>query len=99
MSRVTGVVGVSIDADDVIETAYRTGYKGAQYATLRIGNALGIDVADASPEVLRRIAAAAEELATWAETRDAAATVPAEVAGEDGVRWIGVPQQRQGAAA
>ncbi|MDX3183572.1 hypothetical protein PV334_20200 [Streptomyces sp. ME02-7008A-1] len=33
------------------------------------------------------------------EARDAAATVPAEVAGEDGVRWIGVPQQRQGAAA
>ncbi|MFG3173717.1 hypothetical protein ACGFZC_01435 [[Kitasatospora] papulosa] len=33
------------------------------------------------------------------ETRDAAAKVPAEVAGEDGVRWIGVPQQRQGAAA
>jgi len=99
MSRVTGVVGVSIDADDVSETAYRTGHKGAQYATLRIGNALGIDVTDASPEVLRRIAAAAEELATWAEARDAAAKVPVQVAAEDGVRLIGVPYQRDRRAA
>ncbi|MDX3328845.1 hypothetical protein PV405_29995 [Streptomyces sp. ME02-6979-3A] len=95
----TGVVGVSVDAGDVVETAYRTGYKGRQYATLRIGNALGLDVADASPEVLREIAAAAEELAAWAEARDAAAEVPNQVAAEGGVRTIGVPYQRDRRAA
>lgn len=101
MSRVTGVVGVSIDATDNVETAYRTGYQGRQLATLRIGNGLGIDVADASPEVLRKIAAGFEELAEWAKARDeaaevasqAAADVANQVAAEDGVRSIGIPIQ------
>ncbi|MFE9855504.1 hypothetical protein [Streptomyces sp. NPDC005780] len=99
MSRVTGVVGVSLAADDQVETAYRTGYEGREFATLRIGNALGIDVVDASPEVLRRIAAAAEELADWREEQDARADVAAQVAAEDGVRHIGVPVQRDGSVA
>lgn len=84
MSRVTGVVGISIDASDEIETAYRIGYQGRQFATLRVGNALGIDVVDASPEVLRKLVAGFEELAEWAEARDAAADVADEVAAEDG---------------
>ncbi|MFE7485553.1 hypothetical protein [Streptomyces sp. NPDC057552] len=99
MSRVTGVVGVSIDATDKIETAYRTGYQGRQFATLRVGNALGIDVVDASPEVLRQLVAGFEELAEWAEARDAAADVADQVAAEDGVRSIGVPYKRGTEAA
>ena len=99
MSHVTGVVGVSLAADDRIETVYRTGYRGREFATLRIGNALGIDVADASPEVLRQIAAAADELADWCEAQDAAAEVPNQVAAEDGVRSIGVPYTRPEVAA
>ncbi|KAA6203641.1 hypothetical protein F2B00_03210 [Streptomyces parvus] len=92
-------MAVSIDADDEIETAYRTGYRGRQFATLRVGNALGIDVVDASPEVLRKLAAGFEELAEWAEARDASADVADEVAAEDGVRSIGVPFKRGPVAA
>lgn len=95
MSRMTGVVGISIDADDRIETSYTAGEQGRVYPTLRIGNSLGLDVADASPEVLRQLAEAAEELAEWAEERD----VAAQVAAEDGVRSIGVPVQRGQVAA
>lgn len=100
MSRVIGPVGVSLAADDLIETVYRTGYRGREFATLRIGNALGIDVADASPDVLRQIAAAADELADWREAQYVAAEVPNEVAAEDGVtRPVYVRYQRGPVAA
>lgn len=92
MSRITGAIGVSVDADDAVKVVYTTGSQGRVYPTLRIGNGLGLDVADASPEVLRRLADAAEELAEWAEERDAT-DVAAQVAAEDGVRSIGIPAQ------
>lgn len=99
MSRMTGCVGISIEAGDRVETSYHAGQQGRQYPTLRIGNSLGLDVTDASPEVLRKLAAAAEELADWAEARDIAAKVADQVAAEDGVRHIGVPVQRHGSVA
>ena len=95
MSRITGAIGVSVDADDRVEVVYTPGYRGRVYPTLRIGNSLGLDVTDASPKVLRQIAEAAEELAEWAEARDLAA----QVAAEDGVRHIAVPVQRGQVAA
>jgi hypothetical protein len=88
MSRITGCVGISLTDGDRIETAYRTGPTGMQYATLRVGLSLGIDVADASPGVLRALAAAADELADWRETQDAKADVAAQVDAEDGVRNV-----------
>lgn len=95
MSRITGAIGVSVDADDSVEVVYTEGYRGRVYPTLRIGNSLGLDVTGASPEVLRQIAEAAEELAEWAEKRDLAA----QVAAEDGVRHIAVPVRRGQVAA
>ncbi|WP_328903211.1 hypothetical protein OHR86_27820 [Streptomyces sp. NBC_00441] len=95
MSRITGAIGVSVDGDDRVDVVYTPGYQGRVYPTLRIGNSLGLDVTGASPEVLRQIAEAAEELAGWAEERDTAA----QVAAEDGVRSIGVPAQRGQVAA
>ncbi|WP_405848044.1 hypothetical protein OG211_12120 [Streptomyces niveus] len=88
MSRITGCVGISLASSDRIETAYRTGPTGMQYATLRVGLSLGIDVADASPDVLRALAAAADELADWREAQDAKADVAAQVDAEDGVRNV-----------
>jgi len=95
MSRITGAIGVSVDGDDRGEVVYAEGYRGRVYPTLRIGNSLGLDVTDASPEVLRQLRDAAEELMEWAEARDLAAQVTAE----DGVRHIAVPVQRGQVAA
>lgn len=98
MSRITGCVGISLAAGDRIETAYLTGPTGMQYATLRVGLSLGIDVADASPEMLRELAAAADELADWREAQDAKADVAAQVDAEDGVRPVRALRPKQVAA-
>ncbi|MGY4901126.1 hypothetical protein [Streptomyces sp. 900116325] len=89
MSRVIGGVGVAL-GDDPIETRISSG----SHAYLWIGTALNIDVTDASPQQLRRLADVASDLADWREQCDAAADVADQVAAEDGVRTIGIPRQR-----
>ncbi|MFE7237258.1 hypothetical protein [Streptomyces sp. NPDC057580] len=90
-SRLIGCVGLAL-GDDPIETRISAG--GDAY--LWIGLALNINVTNASPEQLRRLAEVAQDLADWREAQNAAAEVANEVAAEDGVPSIGVPYQRRG---
>ncbi|MFE5958962.1 hypothetical protein [Streptomyces rubiginosohelvolus] len=93
-SRLIGGVGVALGDDQIIS---RISAGGDAY--LWIGLALNINVTNASPEQLRRLAQVAEDLAAWREDRDRAADVADEVAAEDGVRSISVPIQRGPVAA
>ncbi|WP_405461510.1 hypothetical protein OG786_29050 [Streptomyces sp. NBC_00101] len=74
-------------------------------ATTALRTAEDIDVSD-DLALARSHATLTAELSRllWAlddanETAEAAARVPAQVAAEDGVRWIGVPYQRESVAA
>lgn len=93
-TRLVGGVGVCLGDDEI--TTRINEYK---QASIRFGFALTMDVTDASPEQLRRLAQVAEDLAAWREERDRVADVADEVAAEDGVRSIGVPIQRGPVAA
>ncbi|MEU2403339.1 hypothetical protein ABZ609_03300 [Streptomyces rubiginosohelvolus] len=88
-TRLVGGVGVCLGDDEIT-----TRVNEYQQASIRFGFALTMDVTDAPPEQLRRLAQVAEDLAAWREERDRAADVADEVAAEDGVRSIGVPIQR-----
>ncbi|MEU0979105.1 hypothetical protein ABZ488_07780 [Streptomyces griseus] len=65
---------------------------------LRLGQNLRVDVTDASPAQLDRLADVATDLGNHQRNRDRAADVANEVAAEDGHRFVGVPFQRQAAA-
>ncbi|MEU7737293.1 hypothetical protein AB0B51_30105 [Streptomyces griseus] len=64
---------------------------------LRLGQNLRVDVTDASPAQLDRLAEVAADLADHQRDRYRAAEVADEVAAEDGHRFVGVPFQRTAA--
>ncbi|MFF3998612.1 hypothetical protein ACFYX8_35550 [Streptomyces cyaneofuscatus] len=84
-SRLIGSVGLRLGDDEI--TTRINEYK---QASIRIGDALTIDVTDASPEQLRKLAQVADDLANWREERDLAIEVADQVGAEDGYRIRGV---------
>ncbi|MFD3741107.1 hypothetical protein [Streptomyces sp. NPDC058629] len=66
---------------------------------LRLGAALRVEVTDASLAQLDQLAQVAADLADVRRDRIRAAQVADEVAAEDGYRFVGVPYQRDRAAA
>ncbi|MFD5208478.1 hypothetical protein ACFWNF_16310 [Streptomyces anulatus] len=66
---------------------------------LRLGQNLRVDVTDASPAQLDRLADVATDLADHQRDRYRAADVADEVAAEDGHRFVGVLYQRGAEAA
>ena len=66
------------------------------FPVLQFGSVLTMHLDQTPTDTLQ---AAIDLLTKAVEAREKAAGVSAQVAGEDGVRWIGIPQQRQGAAA
>ncbi|MFH9579051.1 hypothetical protein ACH4MO_13770 [Streptomyces globisporus] len=93
-TRLVGSVGLRLGDDEI--TTRVNEYK---QASIRIGDALNIDVTDASPEQLRKLAQVADDLANWREERDLAIEVADQVGAEDGYRIRGVRFERRAAAA
>ncbi|WP_089117054.1 hypothetical protein [Streptomyces sp. SS07] len=94
VSRLVGSVGLRLGDDEI--TTRINEYK---QASIRIGDALTIDVTDASPDQLRKLAQIADDLANWREERDLAIEVADQVGAEGGYRIRGVRFERRAAAA
>ncbi|MFI9618064.1 hypothetical protein ACIG8S_04010 [[Kitasatospora] papulosa] len=66
------------------------------FPVLQFGSELTVHLDQTPTDTLQAVI---DLLTKAVEAREEAAGVPAQVAGEDGVRWIGVPAQRTEAAA
>lgn len=66
MSRVIGSIAVDLGSDPVTAT-YGLDFRGEEYGLLQLGDAITLHISDASPDVLRKLAQAALELADFRE--------------------------------
>jgi hypothetical protein len=63
-------VALGDDPDEISADYGTTALSGEPYALLRIGPRLGLHIDGATPAVLRKLAAAATELADWQESQN-----------------------------